>query len=229
MQKDLIIEAFKNGKDALLKKGLIEPSNNAISEFLATFINEDCKTPINSKTLRNYYKDALEYPEKDIRISRIDIINSLCQFLGYNNYQDYLKQKNPVKETSLQPKTLKKYFIIVLIVVISLIIGSILFFKENEPRFMIWNLDHYVEVEFNLEKYNIGELKAYKQERIDHFKKIIPDCDYPFFNPDGTVRVWYGKNKNKDYEFFTDLGLHPETGKTLKPITDYMIEKHICN
>ena len=63
----------------------------------------------------------------------------------------------------------------------------------------------------------------------DFFKKINPDCEYSFFNNDGSVRVWYGKNVSKELEFFTDLGLHPETGKTLKPITQYMIDKYVCN
>ena len=30
-------------------------------------------------------------------------------------------------------------------------------------------------------------------------------------------------------QYFTALGLHPETGKTLKPITQYMIDKYICD
>ncbi|WP_435682498.1 hypothetical protein [Nonlabens sp.] len=53
-------------------------------------------------------------------------------------------------------------------------------------------------------------------------------CDTVFFKSDNSVRFWYGKNKKKEIEYFTDLGLHPETGKTLKPITGYMIEKYIC-
>jgi hypothetical protein len=58
---------------------------------------------------------------------------------------------------------------------------------------------------------------------------VTPNCEDEFFNEDGSVKLWYGKNKNKDLEYFTALGLHPETGKTLKPITQYMIDKYICN
>ncbi|MDY2588192.1 hypothetical protein [Winogradskyella aquimaris] len=224
MIKDLIVDAYKKGKEALIEQGSTNPSDNAISEYISIFINEDCKIQINPRTLRNYYKDALEDPEKDISISRTDVINSLCQFIGYSNYQDYVKTKNSHPKL----RASKKYNIIGLIVLISIFIVSILFFKKNEPRLMIWNNDHYEEVEFNLEKYKLSDLKVYKQERIDNFKKIEPTCDYQFFDADGTVLIWYGKNTNKDYEFFTDLGLHPETGKTLKPITDYIIEKHIC-
>ena len=39
--------------------------------------------------------------------------------------------------------------------------------------------------------------------------------------------ILYGKNAAKEYEYFTHPGLHPETGKTLKPISRYIIKKYI--
>ena len=101
---------------------------------------------------------------------------------------------------------------------------------KNETRWMVWQEDHYVEVEFDTEKHKVNQLKLYKEDRINLFKKIIPVCDSTkFFNEDGSVNIWYGKNRNKELEYFTALGLHPETGKTLKPITQYMIDKYICD
>jgi hypothetical protein len=95
---------------------------------------------------------------------------------------------------------------------------------------MIWQEDHYVEVEFDTEKHKLNQLKLYKEDRINLFKKLTPICDTTkFFNEDGSVNIWYGKNRNKKLEYFTALGLHPETGKTLKPITQYMIDKYICD
>ena len=38
-----------------------------------------------------------------------------------------------------------------------------------------------------------------------------------------------GRIGGKEYEFFTSLGYHPETGDPLKPITQYMIRKYIRN
>ena len=94
---------------------------------------------------------------------------------------------------------------------------------------MVWNEDHYVEVNFDVRTYDVKQIKAFKEERITYFKKVTPACDYSFFNDNGSVRIWYGKNPEKELEYFTALGLHPETGITLKPITQYMINKHICN
>lgn len=93
---------------------------------------------------------------------------------------------------------------------------------------MIWEVDHYEEVSFDPKKYGIGKLKLYKKERILYFKKIEGTCEYTYFDTEGEVRVWYGKNHTGKLELFTSLGLHPETGKTLKPITKYMIRKYIC-
>ncbi|MBL4663942.1 MAG: hypothetical protein JKY22_10425, partial [Flavobacteriaceae bacterium] len=99
----------------------------------------------------------------------------------------------------------------------------------NREHWMEWKIDHYTEVSFNTEKLTNGTLKLYNKDRIDHFRQVSPKCGYPFFKEDGSENLWYGKNKNGVYEYFTDLGLHPGTGKTLKRITEYMVKNHICD
>lgn len=99
----------------------------------------------------------------------------------------------------------------------------------TRQRWMVWQEDHYIEVSFDSETYNMNQLKFYKEDRVLHFREVNVSCDTIFFNDDGSVKFWYGKNTNKKLEYFTALGLHPETGKTLKPITQYMINTHICN
>ena len=42
------------------------------------------------------------------------------------------------------------------------------------------------------------------------------------------AQVWYCK-KEKQIEYFNGPGFHPENGKVLKPITNYMIEKYVFN
>jgi hypothetical protein len=42
--------------------------------------------------------------------------------------------------------------------------------------------------------------------------------------------VWYGKEPiTGKYEYFSQPGLHPITGKTLKKISPYIIKKYIIN
>ncbi len=231
MHKELILEAFKNGEEILMKNGSNHPSINSISEHIATFLTEDLKHSTNSRTLRNYYNKALD--DEQINISRIETVNGLCKYLGFKDYKDFIKSKETVDQPTVEKENkktgLKKIYLFGFITIAAVLITVLLFMSNNEPKFMIWKIDHYEEVGLDLNKYKLSDLKVYKQERIDNFRKIQPDCNYPFYNTDGSVRIWYGKNDKKDYEFFTDLGLHPRTGKTLKPITNYIIDKYICD
>lgn len=117
---------------------------------------------------------------------------------------------------------------IALIVFASIITAFLIYNSLTIQRWMVWQKDHYVKTKFDTEKLSSGELKLYNPDRIEHFFQVQPDCDYSFFKEDGNENLWYGKNANKELEFFTDMGLHPETGKTLKAITEYMVVKHIC-
>ena len=94
---------------------------------------------------------------------------------------------------------------------------------------MIWQEDHYVEVAFDQTKYTKGLLDIYDEYRLKNFKKIRnPDCTTKFFNDKGEVNTWYYKRGMNNLEIFTAPGLHPTNGKTLDPITTYMIGEHIC-
>ena len=64
---------------------------------------------------------------------------------------------------------------------------------------------------------------------MESFKKVHKDSIAQFFSADGSPLIWYGKNPEGEYEYFTDLDRHPETGKSLKEITQYIIEHHIEN
>ena len=99
---------------------------------------------------------------------------------------------------------------------------------SKQQRWMQWDGNKYVENSFDANQLNKGLLKVYKEDRIESFTLIKPECDTQFFNADGSVRVWYSKNKNGTVDFFSGYGLHPVTGKTLKPITKYIIAKYIC-
>ncbi len=93
---------------------------------------------------------------------------------------------------------------------------------------MVWEKSQYVEVKFDTKKYSLGQIKLYNEDRVKHFKKVDVDCNTEFFDSNEKVKIWYGKNKKKTLEYFSALGLHPETSKTLNPITPYMIRKYIC-
>ncbi|AUC81718.1 hypothetical protein [Lacinutrix sp. Bg11-31] len=117
----------------------------------------------------------------------------------------------------------------VYLITILLILSTLFLVHINRTRWMIWQENQYIEVGFNVEKYNLNQLKVYKKERILSFKQIeSPNCKTAYFKENGSENVWYGKNTKRTLEYFTALGLHPETGKTLKKITKYIITTHIC-
>ncbi len=94
---------------------------------------------------------------------------------------------------------------------------------------MVWVKNHYEAVEYDKVK-DTAEVSPLYQDLLDNFKKIAV-CDTTTFFKNGDTDhplVWYGKSSDKkEYEYFNQPGLHPETGKTLKPISKYIIEKYI--
>ncbi len=256
MHKKLILKVFDKARKELYSKGVKAPSNHQLAIHVSDFITDEVDFSITKKSIGTYYKSALVATDsEDINISQIKVVNGLCQYLGFKNYEEFIKgdseeideiiyvTRNPNEKGTIivRPKS-NKLFVwlsnattsnikIIWITVLVFIIGAstVIYYTSNSTRWMIWNEDHYEEAHFNQNQLSKGDLKIYKEERIKDFKKIIPNCNTVFFKTDGTENLWYGKNSMGVLEYFTDLGLHPETGKTLKRITMHMIKKHICD
>lgn len=186
---------------------------NKIAEYIGYKNYEDFIT----KTPTEVHLDTLSLekglkPIEDIKLNKV----------GKKKNLPFLKKQ----EIELK-KSPKKYQILATVSLLIIFI-SVGFLYVNQQRWMVWNKDHYIEAEFDTKKYDINQLKIYKEDRIKYFKKIEPNCEVKYFDESGKVNVWYGKNRKGELEIFTSLGLHPETGKTLKPITKYMIRKYFC-
>ncbi|WP_242156379.1 hypothetical protein [Aestuariivivens sediminis] len=221
MHKNLIIDAFEKARHDLVKEGHNKPSKVAISEKLSDYISEHTKTELGERRFRDYYDHALELNSdkgKDIKIQQYEIVSGLCNYLGYGNYEDYKSNK--------KKRSYKIFFYIAGI--IGILVLSLALFNSESNCWMEWKDDHYEIIDFDTQKFNDGTLKLCKEDRLEHFKKVNVGCSTSFFDLKGHVKIWYGKNRHKELEYFSAYGLHPETGKTLKPITEYMIKTHIC-
>ena len=229
MHKTLIIQAFNKAETLRKEQGEKIPSLIHIAEDLASFVEKIEGLGLNEKSYRIYRGDAKKLVDTsdDINIKQLKVINGLSKFLGYVNYEDYANSLNGKSFVKTLGAFIRKNKVI-LIILFFLLASLTAYYSINKLRWMAWDEDHYVETTFDVGRYNIGELKPYKEERIKYFKKIKPNCETEFFTVNNKVKLWYGKNKKKELEFFTALGLHPETGKTLDPITVYMIKKYIC-
>jgi hypothetical protein len=138
------------------------------------------------------------------------------------------KEEGKAQPPDITKKPSRSIRLTISISIIFLSIVAITWIVSQKETWMAWDGTHYVEMPFDAKGVQEGRLKVYKEDRILYFKRIDPDCSTEFFAGDGGVRLWYGKNKEGKLQYFTDLGLHPETGKTLKPITGYMIRKYVC-
>lgn len=239
MHRKLLLAAFEKASEYQKKQGVLNPSINASAKVLSNYIEEETNFPFSSRSLRDYYNKAVKEIENDIEIKQQKVLQGLCVYLEYENYVDFVNSNSKQKEEVIKAKKhLKKErnlangmpMKVKIGIGALLALGVILFFvlSPNQPAVMKWEVDHYEKARFSAEGIQNGTLKLYKEDRIKNFKQVDTDCNTVFFNPNGSVKIWYGKNSNGELEFFTDIGLHPNTGKTLKPITKYIIDKYIC-
>lgn len=236
MHKKLIVKAFEKAKKEEEKKTGIVASKNRLSEIISEVLWNDYKCVFGDKSLRVLYDKAKNSDGEVVEIKQLKVVDSLCKYVGYEDYIDFVNKNSDLKtsvELSRDKNGVDKIINLMNKNKVSLILGILLIvvffiFSKKQQRWMIWENNQYIEVEFDKEKYNLDELKMYDEESIATFKKVEPSCDIAFFDKEGNVKIWYGKNLKGELEIFTTLGLHPETGKTLKPISKYMIKKYIC-
>jgi hypothetical protein len=97
-----------------------------------------------------------------------------------------------------------------------------------EKECMKWEGDHYEAVDCKNEKSGSENFLSVEvlNENLLSFKKIEVDINTVFFKK-GQPIIWYGKSFDGNFEYFNQPGLHPETGKILKPISQYIIKKYV--
>lgn len=233
MHKTLILKAFEKAEVDRINRGDKKPSLTTKAEDISSYIAEETGFSLGNKSFRNYRKEATSKKDTntDINISQQKVVLGLLKYLGYDNYEAFRNDNPDLKtkrlNTSKPPSLITKNKI-ALIILSAVILGFILFQYFNTQRWMSWDGKQYIETSFDEEKLEVGILKLYNHNSVINFKKTIPNCDTKFYTESGNANLWYGKNENGDLEYFTTVGRHPKTGKTLKEITDYMIRKHIC-
>lgn len=143
-----------------------------------------------------------------------------------NNFND-LGSSTQVKSYWEKRSSKKKFVILALLIMSIFLVGYTskqLFFSEN---CMQWNGDHYEKVFCEEKVQGIGSFNKPSIFDGSQFNlQKIEVCDTTtFFIGDKPV-VWYCKVDGKP-EYFTSHGCHPVTGKPLKPISNYIINKYV--
>lgn len=243
MIKKLLVESFEKMNDKQP-----DATFTTQSKLLADRIEEELQQlgyneSINAKTLRNYYHMA----QDDIRVPiKSNVLEALCRICGYDTYEIFRNQvvlqkeeekiQGPdhyrIEENQKPPQKIVrnrswKLWTIELLA-LGILMAVLWIYSGNSTKWMKWEMDHYIEVEFSQEDFEMGLLRVYDEKIVAKFRKITPDCTTDFFTPDHKPLIFYGKNEEKKYEYFTMDGNHPETDKSLRPITNYIIDKWIC-
>jgi hypothetical protein len=212
MHKKIILNVFaKAEKESGLK------TKTQIATYIANELEKHHNITISDRAIRNHYNDA---KSNTIRHQMSPyIIDALCQYLGFENLKEYTLKNEKRSIKSGWSKNKGKVAMGSL-----LIVASYLGVETFDKDCMTWVNNHYQKE--NCDKANTIPLD---NSLINNFKKVVPDSNYPFFKENGQANLWYGKSINGNYEYFTSFGLHPNTGKTLKAITPYIIKTHILN
>ena len=216
MTHQIIIAAFKKAEAETERN-----STNANAEFLSEYIFEKFKYSISTKSLTRYYKGESSPNQK--------VKDYLAQYLGYESYDIYLKWNSTSNQIDkLEEKKKSRLFSIKkLIVALSFFMvvatSSYLGYIGGKEECMIWNNDRYIKTECS----GSSEERKFIPHIYNNLKKVEVSETTAFFN-NGEVQIWYYKS-NGELEYFSSPGKHPVSGKTLKPISEYMIEKYIKN
>lgn len=222
---DSILRMTKRIIEAAFKKAERETGRetvNANAQFLSEYLLESYKYSISTKSVTRYYKGESS--------PNLQVLNYLAQYLGYDNYETYLAWNSGLDKEKLDSipgqqnfLSSKKTLAIISILVIVIAVSGYIGFKNGESGCMVWKNDHYEIADCTG---SIGEKKNVPYI-LSNFRKVQVSDTTTFFKK-GEVQIWYDKSNN-EVEFFTAPGIHPDNGKTLKPISEYMIEKYIKN
>jgi hypothetical protein len=223
-----VIEKFGTGKFksviSFLKNEKDSEHRNRI-EFAAILVD------FKPRPLNNFRKNYKVYQQKiNAEVDnnkKPTIFNELLDEKSVNTTsEENVIQKslieNQKKESWIQKNKLKlgAFFIIIFS---GLMTTQVLFPKKE---CMSWKDNHYEAISCDEIKTDFLIISLNK-DLINNFKKIKV-CDTTiYFNKNGTPRVWYGKSFTGNHDCFSMPGLHPETGKTLKPISQHIIGKYL--
>jgi len=212
--KELVVLVFEKSANDIQSDVVTQQS-----KYIVDDIEEKFGFQINERTLRNYYNDFIKNNNIQSNVST-SIANYLSKFLGYENFKDFITKKNLEKPKLNKTKKTKEKVVIGSLILLASYFG----YDSFTYKCMIWT-DNMKYIKVTCEENNAVPLN---EDLLNHFQRIKPDCNYKFFKDDGTANLWYGKSINGEYEFFNNLGKHPMTDKTLKEVTNYIIEKYIC-
>lgn len=216
-------------------------SRSGLSKQIARKIDR-----INYRTPERAFKRYIEGDLEEVEPQE-ESIKLFCNYLGFKDYEEYVV-KNKDLDTIIKGKIIRtastqtnpnRYIKIVvgIGVTIILVIFVNALIKKTDTRIndsntcMAWVNDHYEKIscDLNLHPKSGTKIEPLDSKMLTNFRKVEVDRGYRFFiNQDPKKPlIWYYKNDKGKMEYYTDPGVHPITGETLKKITKNIIEKYV--
>ena len=185
---------------------------NEETNFDLELISESNNDEVEKNEIGDVIEDSIEVIKTEVNTPKV---------IGNSEELSITKQRSfPLRKVGI-------------IGIVVLIIGISVFLNIKNlttKECMVWKGDKYKAVDCSETINSFAETTLPKDDKlIEEFRKMKVDTKTSFFDKKGNPKIWYIKNPNGTLEFFNKPGLHPETGKTLRPISKYIIQKYIIN
>ncbi|ALU26175.1 hypothetical protein HX057_03725 [Myroides odoratimimus] len=207
--------------------------NHAVLEMVALMYDYELRP------YGKFRKSSVDIEEEIIADEQTDsiIVEEKREAVEEKTIEDHIPPVQSFAEslpTTTAKNKLKRNLLIVTVIIIGLLgVGSLVSSMLSNDECMKWEGDRYVA-------YDCGEatIKSfagvsnepvpYDKSILKNFKQISVDCDTEFFRK-GKPKVWFVKTGEGKHDYFNNpgTGVHPISGKSLRPITQYHLNKYI--
>lgn len=195
---------------------------------LAAILVDYQPRPFNKFRLANIEEEEIKNEKpKGVSISEPNSIKGeIKEAVAEKVKSPEIKSVNTFVSTNT-PKGIKeklKFIAIGVIVVFGLgfLISRYVFPKE---QCMQWSGDHYEKVDCDFKANGLIPSSIEKFDEIKFELKKVNVCDTTNCFINGKPIIWYAKT-DSGADFFNTHGIHPENGKALRPVTEYIRGKY---
>ena len=242
MSKKLITLVFKK-----VEVDSCSSVKTRMAQYLSNELDKVNKFQISERTLRDYYTRFVEKDEENLEPIKPQVIEYLCNYLGYKNYAEFvtahpseheepkvieepviMKDSEPdiqgrLKDTSVCFFNLGSSKIVSLLSVVVISVLTYFGFVKEEQNCMVWQEDHYEKSACT----GVANEEPYQELVFLNFRKIN-DLQEVKSRREKHQELWYVK-KGGEVEFFSYYHAHPIYHKGLHKVTDYMYKTHVLD
>lgn len=219
------------------RKDSMGTSKNACGNFIEDNSN------LKSKTFVRMY-DRYILGNESKSVASMFSLNSASEFLGYKDFADFCREVFSEQELIPKAKNINEDLGFEKIQIpqknnfrkaiagigITTVLGLGSYFGLSsvaEPQCMYWNETRYEKISCEENLHPTIEKEIYDEQLLTHFYQLEITDTTTFFEY-GKPIVWYIKVDGK-IEFYSAPGNHPLTGKQLKPVTHYIVNKYVID